>query len=543
MLPADSGQSLEQIEAILLQRIEQIQTQTISRQELEKARRKVISDRASELKTVSGLAASLGGSWFSAGDVHYGDHYLEKVSQVSAADLQRVAKKYLIPQNLNVVSLRPPTSTTKNSEPQRSPTQSSATLVQETLKNGVPLILKSDPKVPLVTVRALFQGGLLAEDQKNSGIGQLMARVLTKGTQSRSAEQIALEVENLGGSLECSSGNNSFTIAIEVLENDLPKAVELVADLALNPSFPEDEIAQEKKQQLTALKLQQDQPTAVAQLLLKEKLFGSHPYALNSLGSESSLSKLSRQDLLQFHRRLVNSSNLVLCVGGSFENTAAQSLLDKAFTKLPKGEVFQTQAQPDFQGRGTIFPSTTPKNQAIVMIGYPGVEVGSPDRAALEVVDEALSDLASRLFIRIREKQSLAYFVGTQQMIGRQPGMFLFYAGTAPGKAEKVRAEIQDEIRILVEQGLQKPELERARAKLLGQRLLQDQSAAAIAYKAGLGQLYGLGINYENQLLERIRNITSRKSTPSSAATSLNPTKSASSWNPNPPHHEASQNF
>ena len=138
------------------------------------------------------------------------------------------------------------------------------------------------------------------------------------------------------------------------------------------------------------------------------------------------------------------------------------------------------------------------KEQAVLMIGYPGTTVDSKDRYALELIDEASSDLGSRFFIRIREELGLAYFVGSSQMVGLSAGMFTFYVGTDPLKVDLVREAFAGEIAKLAAEGLTEQELVRAKKKLLGKQAIAYQSNASLAYSSALDELYGLGyLNYQ----------------------------------------------
>jgi zinc protease len=495
-------------ESEILSILDQFKSRPVTAGELAKAKRQALVSKASERKTVSGRAASIGSGWTYARDVGFSDRYLLGIESVTAEDILRVANKFLHADNLTVVSLYPETDATTG--PATTTTAIRADLTTETLENGAVVVLYPDPKIPLVTVRVVGRGGLLVETAETNGISQLTARLLDKGTLRRNAEQIAEEVESLGGSLSSESGNNSFSVSIEVLQQDLPIAIDLLSDLLLQSSFPQEEIDKERDRMLAQLKLELDQPMAIARNHLRPALFGSHPYGRNPLGNETTLAALTRQQIKNHHERLFQAKNIVFSVAGAFEPSEAVARLNRAFPKtaVPTGAPAFSETVPDFQGHGQQIDVPTSKAQAIVQIGYPGIDIRSPDRAALELLDEALSDLASRLFIRIREKQSLAYFVGTGQIIGYDPGAFIFYAGTEASKSAHVKREILDEIRLMTTGGLDEAEFQRARAKLLGKRLLQDQASAIVAYKASLNELYGLGLNHEKVLLSEIQALT-----------------------------------
>ena len=148
------------------------------------------------------------------------------------------------------------------------------------------------------------------------------------------------------------------------------------------------------------------------------------------------------------------------------------------------------------------------KEQAVLMVGYPGVAITNQDRYALELIDEASSDLGSRFFIRIREELGLAYFVGSSQMVGLAPGLFTFYVGTDPKKVDQVRAAFADEIAKLAAEGLTEEELRRAKKKLLGKQAIAYQSNASLAYTAALDELYGLGFLHYQEMADRLEAIT-----------------------------------
>jgi zinc protease len=148
------------------------------------------------------------------------------------------------------------------------------------------------------------------------------------------------------------------------------------------------------------------------------------------------------------------------------------------------------------------------KAQGVLMVGFRGADMFSPDRYALELIDEASSDLGSRFFVRIREEMGLAYFVGASQMQGLVPGLFLFYLGTDPQKIEPVKAALLEEIRKLATEGLGEEELARAKKKLIGQQQIANQSNDSFGYMAALDELYGLGFDHYKSLERDVERVT-----------------------------------
>jgi zinc protease len=148
------------------------------------------------------------------------------------------------------------------------------------------------------------------------------------------------------------------------------------------------------------------------------------------------------------------------------------------------------------------------KAQGIIMVGYRGADIFSPDRYALQLIDEASSDLGSRFFIRIREQMGLAYYVGASQMEGLVPGLFAFYLGTDPQKIEPVKTALLDEIRKLATDGLTNEELARAKKKLIGQQEIANQSNDSFGYQCALDELYGLGFNYYKSLQHNLEAVS-----------------------------------
>ena len=497
-------------ERLILQIIAELGEQGVTAEELEKAKKISLGHSLGSLTTMRGQASDLGSNWFVTRNLNFTRDYLEAVQKVSLAEIQRVAATWLVDHNLTVVSLNPRgTLPAKRIE---AVAVSAGEVEKFELSNGLRLLVRQDPRLPLVSMVAAFRGGLLGETPATSGLTRLMAKTLLKGTRSRTAEQIAETIEAVGGHLGSDSGNNSFSVSIEVTKPDFPLGAELLADLLLNASMPENALAREKEVQLAGIREEEEHLTTVARNLLRRALFGAHPYALRTRGSVETVGRLTRSDLLEFRDRYLVARNAVISVFGDVEAIEVKEYLEQLLATLPAGQLALSEvpAPPSLE-RTTAVEQLKDKTQAVLMVGYRGVDMFSPDRYALELIDEASSDLGSRFFVRIREELGLAYYVGASQMQGLVPGLFAFYVGTDPAKLDLVKAALLEEIARLARAGLTTEELARAKKKLIGQQRIANQSNDSFGYMAALDELYGLGFDHYKRLETEIEAITVEK--------------------------------
>lgn len=500
----------EKAEAAILEQIEKIKKTPITAQELEKARKQALTSQLSQLQTMSGQAADLGSSWFVAHDINFSENYLKKIQKVTVEDIQRVAKTYFYDDNLTIVSLNPKDTLTP--KPKKDIEVKDVTSIQVQrfqLKNGIPVVINRNDRLPLVSSRFCFKSGLLFENATNQGISYLTAQSLLKGTKNRSAEQIANELENLGGSIDIANDYNTTTLEIDTLKSDFSKGLNLAADVLLNPLFPNEEVEKEKQIQLAALQQESDQPMAVCRDLLRRHLFGAGAYAKNPLGQKETIVSINSSQIRSFYQNLLVASNLTIAVFGAVDEKQVLAELEQLFSQVPN------HAMPTLVSSASTALTTNlqvqekiDKSQAIVQIGFRTISVTDPDRPALDILEEALSDLGSRLFIKIREEQGLAYFVGAAQRLGLDPGYYIFYAGTDPAKAEKVTHDLLQEVQIIANEGLTEIEVKRAKAKILGAQKMLRQSNGTFAQAVAIDTLYGLGSDFYQTYETKIQALT-----------------------------------
>lgn len=494
-------------ERLILQIVSELRQTGVTAEELAKAKKISLGHSLSSLTTMRGQASDLGSNWFVTRNLNFTRDYLEAMQRVSLADIQRVAAKYLVEDNLTVVSLNPRgRQAAKTTE---ALALSAGEVEKFELANGLRLLVREDARLPLVSMVAVFRGGLLAETPETSGLTRLMAKVLLKGTTTRTGEQIADTIEAVGGNLGSDAGNNSFSISLDVTRPDLRLGAELLCDVLLNATMPEKAVAREKDVQLASIRDDEEQLTTVARNILRSALFGPHPYALRSKGTPKAVARLTQKDLLAFRDRYLVAKNGVISVFGNVEALEVKQLFEEMLAPMKAGELALTAAPQPPRLTGTLaVEEEKEKAQGVLMVGYRGADMFSPDRYALELIDEASSDLGSRFFIRIREEMGLAYYVGASQMQGLVPGLFAFYLGTDPGKLELVKTALLDEIGKLASAGLTSDELTRAKKKLIGQQRIANQSNDSFGYMLALDELYGLGFDHYKKLENEIETIT-----------------------------------
>jgi zinc protease len=509
------GARFEECRGAIRAELDKIKNDSVSEAELVKAVKQFTAATLATRKTMQGQAQDFGGNWISANDLNFSERYLAAVTRVTRDDIQRVARRYLQHDNRTLYALLP--AGTLNAKVESREKIVDHPIEKIEFPNGLRLLLKEDHRLPFIEFRAVFQGGVLAENQQNNGLTLLLAKCILKGTPTRSAEQIALEIESIGGSLDSYGGNNSFGVNAEVLSTDFQHGFDLFSDVILNATFPTATLDREKEVQLATIRAQRDHMLQSASKGMRRKLFGMRGYGLDVTGSETSVKKVTHDELLGFYKQLVIPNNCVMSIYGDINAAEIRAAVEARFGKWERSHPIKIEAGEPLHPKEVIrISESREKKQGVIVIAFPGVSIHNADRHALELLQEALSDLGSRLFVRIREKLGLAYYVGAQHFLGLEPGYFALYAGTMPDKLKQVEEEMLKEVEALRENGLTQEELTRAKAKLLGQKKIARQDLGGYAVATALDELYGLGYQncdhedalYEHVTLEDVLRVT-----------------------------------
>jgi zinc protease len=514
----------------MLAEVEKMKTAPVSDEEITKAVKQFVSGTLSARKTMQGQAQDLGSSWLAANDLNFSERYLAAVKRVTPAEIQRVARQYLTPENRTLFALLPSGTAPKPASAHIA-TRDNAVQKFE-LPNGLCLLTKEDHRLPFVEFRAVFRGGVLAETEANNGTTQLMGKLLLKGTNRRSAEEIAREIESVGGNIDSYGGNNSLGVNAEVLSDDFNTGLDLFADVLLNPAFSNAALEREREVQLANVRSQKDHLLKSASMAMRRALFGGSGYGFDALGTETSIQSIQTSNIKSFHEALAVPNNGVVAIFGDIKSAEVRVAVERAFSNWkpnPAGGLARAQMESRFSTGPKRVEEFRDKKQAVIVVGFPGTTVHDEDRFALELIQESCSDLGSRLFLRVREELALAYYVGAQHFPGLAPGYFSFYVGTMPEKIEVVEKELFREAELLRNDGLTEAELRRAKAKIIGQKKISRQDLGTLAVTAALDELYGLGFahsdvedaRYEAVTLDQIKAVARKYLRPEAAAVSI----------------------
>ena len=477
--------------------------------EIEKARRMVMVGELSELQTMDGQASSIAQGELYAGNPRFTEQYLRRLATVTAQDLRDVARRYLSTENGSFIVLVP-----ENKAAAAKPAEAGA-LVMEPVKiadvHGVPVIVREDHRVPMIYLCAAIKGGLLTETENNNGITQMAAELLTRGTARRSAEDVARETEQLGASISSFVGRNSFGLQGSGLTKDTDKLVDLFTDCLLHAACPPAEIEKQREILLAAIQQQREQPMFIADEALRQKMFPQHPYHLNTLGSAASVKALEQKALLAHLRRHLVQGNLTLAIFGDITPDSARQMAGHILKELlagasPVGQI--AAAQPQLPARVS---QREPRQQAIVLMGFPGVAVSDPRADALSMLDGILSGLSSELGTEVRDKRGLVYYIGAADRPGLMPGHFFLYAGTREDQAAEVERLMTAQLQRLAKDGPNAVEISRAREQLVSDSQMSRQHNGGLAQNCALNELYGLGFDYSLKIESRLAQWTGNK--------------------------------
>ena len=386
-----------------------------------------------------------------------------------------------------------------------------AMIVKHTLDNGLTLLTESMPHMRSVAIGVWVRRGSRHESLAECGLSHFIEHMVFKGTQSRTAEQIAAQVDSIGGNMDAFTAKEYAAFHLKVLDEHVPLAVEILSDIVRHPLFDPEEMTREKKVIFEEMNMVEDTPDDLVMELLSETFWPDHPLGRPILGTRDSLSSFSRDQLAAFFHAVYRPSNLVLAAAGNLEHDAIRALVEETFGDLAAGGTGEAEAAPP-PADGMVLRSKKELEQVHLCLGRPAPAQAHDDRYAAHILNTVLGgSMSSRLFQNVREKRGLAYSISSGIATYTDTGSITVYAGTSLDSLDEVIRLTLEEMRRVRDEPLPDEELRRAKDHLKGSLLLSLESTGSrMSYLARQEMYFGRFFSTE-ELAQRIERVTAEE--------------------------------
>ena len=351
-------------------------------------------------------------------------------------------------------------------------------IVREVFDNGLCLLTEAMPHVRSVSIGVWLTRGSRHEAVGQAGIAHFVEHMLFKGTATRSAEDIAQAIDSIGGQLDAFTAKEYASYYLKVLDEQLPRALDVLSDIVLNPAFRPDDIEREKSVVLEEIKMVEDTPDDLVHELFTKHFWPDHPLGRPILGSPPTVRSFMESELRDFFRQTYAAPNVIIAAAGNLEHPRIRELICRAFDALPPtGEPLKTDGP---QVVSTLYLRNKELEQSHVCLGSRAYPQEHDDRYVSYVLNTIVGgSMSSRLFQNVREKRGLAYAIFSGLNAYRDAGAMTIYAGCATEAVGEVVDLIVQELRGLADTPVPSAELRRAQDHLRGSLMLSLESTSS----------------------------------------------------------------
>ncbi|MBN2210613.1 MAG: insulinase family protein [Sedimentisphaerales bacterium] len=505
-----SPENVSDAEKAIWEELERVCREGVTEEELARAKRQLEVGHIRQSQTAEQIADNMAQDYQSTSDVHFSDHYVERMSQVTADQVQDMARKYFDRNRQITLVLTPRSLATGSEEKEKTAKAEEGGIRKITLDNGLRVLLKPNRAAPLVNVQMWVVGGLLDESDDNNGISWMMTRASLRGTANHTAREIVEYFDGVGGELTAECGNNTFYYKMEVMPRDLTESLGIFRDVVLTPTFPLEEVQKVRAVQLAMISRLKDSWNDEAGQIFREKFFVHSPYRRGKLGVVETVQALTPEQLSTWHSHCVAGSRAVLTVFGDIDPDAIENIVRESFAGMPHGESFDAgriAAEPAIE-QPRRFYQPTEKKGATVYIGYPGMTITNiEDRYAMDVLTGIVGSVHGWVHEELRGA-GLVYYGWFFSFPGLSPGFVAATAQCEPDKAEEVLERIERLIDKAAQGEVTDEEIVRSKSNCINEEVLSKQTNDDAAQSAALDELYGLGYDWSAQYARRIMAVT-----------------------------------
>ena len=537
------------VRAAVTGQLETLRNEPVRPEELARVKRQTLARVLKSGQSAEGLAGSLAGNIIATADPDYLPRYAAEIQEVTAEQVRTAARLLLDPQRASVAQLNPAAegeaiAYQSRLEESRAATPGPRTTVDldnysllsklrkmlaesaeagkaiavdppvvRQLDNGLTVIAQRSTVVPAVAMQLYTKGGLLADTPGREGVSYATYAMLMRGSEDRSAVELAAAIEDLGAGLTTGSGNNTGFIQASALTEDWPAVMALMSEVLLRPAFDAGEWDRLRPRLVASIQRATDTWSGELRGAFREAYYGDHPWSQLTVGRESVVASLTPEDLRRFHEARINAAESVLAVVGDIEPEAVFEQADRLFGQMPGEEVDSLELPQPADPSPGLLVSQTPKPVAAVQVGYgPGITRDSEDYAAVQVLSRVIGDFpAGWLQQELRGRgPGLVYASSAGASVGLVPGYFAMLFNTQPDTvddalqrtidvAERARTELIDDAT-----------LARAKAKVLTNEFFARQSNGDLATGQALDLLYGIDDLDGSAFLEQVQSLSAQ---------------------------------
>ena len=383
---------------------------------------------------------------------------------------------------------------------------------REQLHNGAILIAKESRTMPAVTIHASFEAGIVFDPPARPGVAHLVSRMLDRGTSTRSAEQIADELDNRGVSLGLNINRHVISIVCSCLAEDFEAILALIGDVAMRPTFPEEELAPRRAEAVTMIRQDEDSPSNMAMEALLRMLYPGHPYGTRPRGSVESVEQIARSALLEFHSERFAPGTLSLVMVGDVEPARAIAAATRVFGDWKKPTppvVTLPQVERPRDRQRAVMPMMN-KSQADIAYGFVTILRSDPAYHAYNLMNNIFGQysLGGRLGDSIRERQGMAYYCFSSLDANVVRGPLTVRAGVNPANVDRAVASIDEVALGMAREGPTEKELTESKQFLIGSMPRTLETNLGIANFLQTAEFFKLGLDYDLRLPGLLQAVT-----------------------------------
>jgi len=364
-------------------------------------------------------------------------------------------------------------------------------ITSSVLNNGVRVISQRVEHMHTVSIGIWVANGTRHESAELNGIAHFIEHLLFKGTKRRTARQISLEIDSMGGILNAFTGHEYVCYYAKVLAKFLPRVIDLLTDIFLNSTFPSEELERERKVILQEIKMRDDTPEECIHDRFHQNFWSGHPLGFSILGTEETIGALSREEIIGYKQSRYHPEEIIISAAGNVRHEDLVGLMEAAFSVITSDWSRRRQDHPDYHAGRRVNLSERDLEQTLICLGTPALPQDHPDRYSLYLLNTILGGgMSSRLFQEVREKKGLAYSVYSYIISHADSGSLVVYSGTEQKQCREVLDIALGEMRRIKQELTPQDELDSAREQLKGKILMSLESSDSLMTRLAKNEIY-----------------------------------------------------